>query len=94
MLRLLALGMTTREVSQRLTISAKTADHHIQHLYTKFGVLHPGRRRPVRHRARHPHGRRVKGFKPKSTGSARTLDFGTILNIGDTGVSSHAGLWQ
>jgi HD-GYP domain-containing protein (c-di-GMP phosphodiesterase class II) len=37
-LRLLALGMTTRGVSQRLTISAKTADHHIQHVYTKIGV--------------------------------------------------------
>ena len=37
-LRLLALGMTTREISQRLTISAKTADHHIQHVYTKIGV--------------------------------------------------------
>jgi HD-GYP domain-containing protein (c-di-GMP phosphodiesterase class II) len=37
-LRLLALGLTTREVSDQLTISAKTADHHIQHVYTKIGV--------------------------------------------------------
>ena len=37
-LRLVALGMTTREVSQRLVISPKTADHHIQHIYTKIGV--------------------------------------------------------
>ena len=37
-LRLLALGMTTRQVADRLVISPKTADHHIQHIYTKIGV--------------------------------------------------------
>jgi DNA-binding NarL/FixJ family response regulator len=37
-LRLLALGLTTREVAEQLVISAKTADHHVQHIYTKIGV--------------------------------------------------------
>ena len=37
-LRLLALGLTTRQVADRLVISAKTADHHVQHIYTKIGV--------------------------------------------------------
>jgi HD-GYP domain-containing protein (c-di-GMP phosphodiesterase class II) len=37
-LRLLALGLTTRQVAERLVISAKTADHHVQHIYTKIGV--------------------------------------------------------
>ncbi|HTY99143.1 MAG TPA: HD domain-containing phosphohydrolase [Rhodocyclaceae bacterium] len=37
-LRLLAHGLTTRQVAQRLVISPKTADHHIQHIYTKIGV--------------------------------------------------------
>jgi predicted ATPase/DNA-binding CsgD family transcriptional regulator len=37
-LRLIANGATTREVSERLFISAKTADNHIQHIYTKLGV--------------------------------------------------------
>ena len=37
-LRLLALGMTTREVAERLVISPKTADHHVQHIYGKIGV--------------------------------------------------------
>ena len=37
-LRLVALGMTTREVAERLVISAKTADNHIQHIYAKIGV--------------------------------------------------------
>lgn len=37
-LRLLALGLTTRQVAERLVISAKTADHHVQHIYTKVGV--------------------------------------------------------
>ena len=37
-LRLLALGLTTSQIGTSLTISAKTADHHIQHIYTKIGV--------------------------------------------------------
>ena len=37
-LRLAARGLTTREVGDRLHISPKTADHHIQHIYTKIGV--------------------------------------------------------
>jgi HD-GYP domain-containing protein (c-di-GMP phosphodiesterase class II) len=37
-LRLTARGLTTREVADRLYISPKTADHHIQHIYGKIGV--------------------------------------------------------
>jgi HD-GYP domain-containing protein (c-di-GMP phosphodiesterase class II) len=37
-LRHIALGLTTREVADRLGISPKTADHHIQHVYGKIGV--------------------------------------------------------
>ena len=37
-LRLAAKGMTTRQIADRLYISPKTADHHIQHVYTKIGV--------------------------------------------------------
>jgi len=37
-LRLIADGATTREVSEQLFISAKTADNHIQHIYTKLDV--------------------------------------------------------
>jgi HD-GYP domain-containing protein (c-di-GMP phosphodiesterase class II) len=37
-LRLLAVGLTTRQVADRLVITAKTADHHVQHIYTKIGV--------------------------------------------------------
>jgi len=37
-LRLVAEGLTTREIAGRLYISPKTADHHIQHVYTKIGV--------------------------------------------------------
>ena len=35
---LVATGATTREISEQLFISAKTADNHIQHIYTKLGV--------------------------------------------------------
>ena len=37
-LRLAAKGLTTRAIADRLYISPKTADHHIQHVYTKIGV--------------------------------------------------------
>jgi HD-GYP domain-containing protein (c-di-GMP phosphodiesterase class II) len=37
-LRLAAQGLTAKQIAERLVISAKTADHHIQHIYTKIGV--------------------------------------------------------
>lgn len=37
-LRLAARGLTTRAIADQLFISPKTADHHIQHVYTKIGV--------------------------------------------------------
>ena len=37
-LALAARGLTTKEIAERLYISPKTADHHIQHVYTKIGV--------------------------------------------------------
>jgi len=37
-LKLAALGLTTRAIAQQLVISPKTADTHIQHIYTKIGV--------------------------------------------------------
>ncbi|HTT54149.1 MAG TPA: LuxR C-terminal-related transcriptional regulator [Streptosporangiaceae bacterium] len=38
MLGLAAKGLLTREIAQRLFISPKTADRHIQNTYTKIGV--------------------------------------------------------
>ena len=38
MLRLVARGLTTRQVAEALFLSAKTVDHHIQHVYSKIGV--------------------------------------------------------
>ena len=35
---LAAKGLTTKQIADRLFISPKTADHHIQHVYTKIGV--------------------------------------------------------
>jgi len=37
-LRLAARGLTTGQIADRLFISTKTADHHIQHIYNKIGV--------------------------------------------------------
>ncbi|MDQ3656796.1 MAG: LuxR C-terminal-related transcriptional regulator [Chloroflexota bacterium] len=37
-LRLAARGLSTKAIGGRLSISPKTADHHIQHIYTKIGV--------------------------------------------------------
>jgi HD-GYP domain-containing protein (c-di-GMP phosphodiesterase class II) len=36
-LRLAATGLTTAQIAQRLVISPKTADSHIQHIYAKIG---------------------------------------------------------
>ncbi|MBI5617918.1 MAG: HD domain-containing protein [Gammaproteobacteria bacterium] len=37
-LSLATKGLTTKQIAQRLDISPKTTDHHIQHIYTKIGV--------------------------------------------------------
>ena len=37
-LRLAARGHTSRQIADRLFISPKTTDHHIQHIYNKIGV--------------------------------------------------------
>ncbi|HZY07609.1 MAG TPA: LuxR C-terminal-related transcriptional regulator, partial [Ilumatobacteraceae bacterium] len=37
-LRLIAEGRATREIAEQLFISSKTADNHIQHIYTKLSV--------------------------------------------------------
>ena len=38
MLRLVADGETAGEIATQLFISTRTAEHHIQHIYTKIGV--------------------------------------------------------
>jgi DNA-binding NarL/FixJ family response regulator len=37
-LRLIAAGLTAKEAARKLDISPKTADHHIQNVYSKIGV--------------------------------------------------------
>jgi HD-GYP domain-containing protein (c-di-GMP phosphodiesterase class II) len=37
-LRLLATGCSNSDIAARLTISRRTAEHHVQHIYTKIGV--------------------------------------------------------
>lgn len=37
-LRLAARGLTTQQIADRLYISPKTTDHHIQHIYNKINV--------------------------------------------------------
>jgi len=36
-LRLLAHGLTNAQIADRLVISRRTAEHHVQHIYTKLG---------------------------------------------------------
>ena len=35
---LMAQGLSTRVLARRLSITPKTADHHVQHIYTKIGI--------------------------------------------------------
>jgi HD-GYP domain-containing protein (c-di-GMP phosphodiesterase class II) len=37
-LRLVARGLTNRQIGEHFTISPRTAEHHVQHIYTKLGV--------------------------------------------------------
>jgi DNA-binding NarL/FixJ family response regulator len=37
-LRLVARGLSNRAIAERLYISPRTAEHHVQHLYTKLGA--------------------------------------------------------
>jgi HD-GYP domain-containing protein (c-di-GMP phosphodiesterase class II) len=37
-LQLMAQGLSNRELARRLYISPRTAEHHVQHIYTKIGV--------------------------------------------------------
>lgn len=37
-IRLLARGLSNREIAERLVISRRTAEHHVQHIYGKIGA--------------------------------------------------------
>ena len=37
-LRLLARGMSSKQIAERLVITPKTAGNHIEHIYSKVGV--------------------------------------------------------
>ena len=38
MLRLLARGLSNKEIAERLVISPKTAGNHVEHIYAKIGA--------------------------------------------------------
>ena len=42
-LRLLARGLSNRQIAGRLVISHKTVDNHVEHIYTKIGVSNRAR---------------------------------------------------
>jgi len=37
-LRLLARGLSNKAIAERLVITPKTANSHVEHIYTKLGV--------------------------------------------------------
>ena len=38
MLRLLARGLSNKQIAERLVISPKTAGNHVEHIYAKIGA--------------------------------------------------------
>lgn len=42
-LRLLARGLSNRQIAERLVIARKTVDNHVEHIYTKIGVSNRAR---------------------------------------------------
>jgi DNA-binding NarL/FixJ family response regulator len=42
-LRLLARGMSSKQIAQRLVIARKTVDNHLEHMYRKIGVSNRAR---------------------------------------------------
>ena len=48
MLRLLARGLSNKEIAERLVISPKTVANHVEHIYAKIEALDARSRGPVR----------------------------------------------
>jgi HD-GYP domain-containing protein (c-di-GMP phosphodiesterase class II)/DNA-binding CsgD family transcriptional regulator len=42
-LRLLARGLSNRQIAERLVVARKTVDNHVEHIYTKIGVSNRAR---------------------------------------------------
>ena len=51
MLRLLAVGLSNREIAERLVISVRTAEHHLANAYAKIGAR--GRSEALAYALRH-----------------------------------------
>ena len=51
-LRLLARGLSNKEIAEQLVISPKTAGNHIEHIYAKIGASNRADGEPVRDAAR------------------------------------------
>jgi DNA-binding CsgD family transcriptional regulator len=43
MLRLVARGLSNKEIAERLVITRKTASNHVKHVYAKIGVSNRAR---------------------------------------------------
>ncbi len=66
-LRLLARGLSNKEIAERLVISPKTVGNHVEHIYGKIGSSNRAGRRAVRDAARAPPGGGVPRAGPGVT---------------------------
>jgi DNA-binding NarL/FixJ family response regulator len=42
-LRLVARGLSNKQIAERLVVARKTVDNHVEHIYTKIGVSNRAR---------------------------------------------------
>ena len=91
-LRLLARGLSNKEIAERLVISPKTVANHIEHIYAKIGASNRARGEPVRDAARPPPGGGVRRAALTTRSDRPCIACMFLIIVASTTRSSSLGL--